>query len=214
MELLLFLGCVIVFLVSWIIWAIIAIAVSVLLSGVLYFAFEIIMALTFNNLINAVAKAPGCLGRFLGFIFALPFGAFALGLSIWSTIQGEFIALRIFYGGKTPGEEFLQSYVIPMEGEWPGCMFLVRFFVNQYQCIWGGSSFMFAYFPFQNGVMLPLENDPLPVPMMIIKLFFLGVPYVILFLIPLIFVVRAITWSFIGAVGRLPAISGNGTGQD
>lgn len=101
-------------------------------------------------------------------------------------------------------------------------MIIVRFYHDHCQWLWGGAGFMHSYYPWQNGCgkgwvegsdfWWPVGE--IPVPMMIVKLLLLALPYMILFVAPLF----PVLWSFVrpvlGACAKLPAVSGNGDGRD
>ncbi len=225
MGFLLFLGLVVLFIVSWVFWVIAAVLFFAAAAIVPWGIWELFMYLTFNNIINAAAKLPGCLGSLLGFVLTLPFSAVALGIALWTYVQTFLMALLTFIGGPMEGgssASFITDYVSAFESE--GChhMILVRFYHDHCQWLWGGAGFMHSYYPWQNGCgkgwvegsdfWWPVGEIPIPV--VIIKLFFLALPYMFLFVAPLFPVIWSLTRPFLGATAHLPAVSDNGDGRD
>ena len=223
MGCLLFLGLVILFIVSWVLWSITAILVFIAAAGIPWGLWELFMYLTFNNIINAAAKLPSFIGILLGFVLTLPFAAVALAIALWTYVQTFLMALLTFRGfSENFSDTFLTSCVSAFESE--GChhMIIARFYYEHCQWLWGGASFMYSYYPWQNGCgkgwvegsdfWWPVGEIPIPV--VIIKLFFLGLPYMFLFVAPLLPVLWSFTRPFVGAFAKLPAASGNGDGRD
>lgn len=225
MGFLLFIGLGVLFIVSWVFWAITAVIVFAVIALAPWGLWEIFMYLTFYNIINAVAKLPSFLGILLGFVLTLPFSAVALGIALWTYVQTFLMALLTFIGGPMEGgstASFITDCVSAFESE--GChhMILVRFYHDHCQWLWGGAGFMHSYYPWQNGCgkgwvegsdfWWPVGEIPIPV--VIIKLFFLALPYMFLFVAPLLPVIWSLIRPFLGATAHLPAVSNNGDGRD
>lgn len=218
MAFLYFIGALVLALVSWAIWVIIAVGAALILAFGLWFLWDGIMRLTYYNFVNLVAKVPSFIGNILGFVFTLPAAAVSLGISIWTGAQGILIALLTFRGDpntefcKTFGENFIQN-----SGDGIAKFHILQFYYEHCQWIWGGAGFMHSYFPWQCGLgdgALFSSGAVLPVPAMIIKLFLLGLPYMALFVIPIAPIIWSLVRPIVGAMSRLPAISGNGDGRD
>lgn len=214
MELIIGLFIIILSFVSWIAWAILLVAIFALAILIPWGIWEFFMYLTFNNLINLVSKIPSFLGLVIGFMFALPFAIPGIVISTWCCIQTIFMALLVFNGD--PTSDFAVNYLKCVEifefGD-PGIMFIARFFYNHMQWFWGGASMFRGYFFWQNGVWMDIGAE-LDVPFIILKLFLLAIPFMAMFIIPLLPVLWSITRPFCGALSILPAISGNGEGRN
>lgn len=225
MGFLLFLGLVVLFIFSWVFWVIAAVLFFAAAAIVPWGIWELFMYLTFNNIINAAAKLPGCLGSLVGFVLTLPFAAVALAISLWTYVQTFLMALLTFLGGPLEGGSsgrFISDYVSAFESEECHHMIIVRFYYEHCQWLWGGAGFMHSYYPWQNGCgkgwvegsdfWWPVGEIPIPV--VIIKLLFLALPYMILFVAPLFPIIWSLTRPFLGATAHLPAVSNNGDGRD
>lgn len=224
MGFLLFLGMMVLFFISWVIWSILACIVFFAAVGIPWGIWELFMFLTFNNIINAIAKLPGCLGSLLGFVLTLPFAAVAAAVSLWAYLQTALMGILTFRGFSDTHfpEKFLSGCVIPFESE--GChhMIIARYYYEHCQWIWGGAGFMHSYFPWQNGCGKGwLDGSDfwwpvceIPIPIAIIKLFLLALPYMAMFVLPLLPLLWSITRPLVGALSALPAVSGNGDGRD
>lgn len=213
MELIIGIFLIVLFFVAWIIWSILLCAAFLLAILLPWGIWECFMYLTFNNLINLVAKIPTFIGVIIGFLFALPFAIPGIVISIWCYIQVIFMALLIFNGD--PTSDFATNYlscVSVWEFDTPGCLFIARFFYNHCQWLWGGAGMFRGYYFWQNGVWMDIGEE-LPVPLIIVKLFLLAIPYMLMFLLPLFPVLWSITRPFVGAFSHLPAVSGNGDGR-
>ena len=217
MGFLLFLGLVVLFIVSWVFWVIAAVLFFAAAAIVPWGIWELFMYLTFNNIINAAAKLPGCLGSLLGFVLTLPFSAVALAISLWTFVQTFLMALLTFLGGPLgvgSSGRFITDYVSAFESE--GChhMIIVRFYHDHCQWLWGGAGFMHSYYPWQNGCGKGWVDGSdfwwpvgeIPVPMMIVKLFLLALPYMLLFVAPLFPVLWSRVRPFLDASARLAAV--------
>lgn len=219
MGFLLFIGALILALVSWLIWAIIAVAIAFLVVFIPWFIWDCLMRLTFYNVINCIAKLPSFIGAFFGFIFTLPVAAVGIGISIWAYVQALLIALLTFRGDPdtTFCQEFLTRCIGAFESEGCNHMFIARFYYEHCQWIWGGAGFMHSYYPWQNGCGTgPLfgVGETLPVPAMIAKLFLLALPYMLMFILPIFPVLWSFTRPIVGAMAKLPSICENGDGRD
>jgi len=213
MELIIGIFLIVLFFVAWIVWSILLCAAFLLAILLPWGIWEGFMYLTFNNLINLVAKIPTFIGVIIGFLFALPFAIPGIVISIWCYIQVIFMALLIFNGD--PTSDFATNYlssVSAWEFDTPGSLFIARFFHDHCQWLWGGAGMFRGYFFWQNGVWMDIGEE-LPVPMIIVKLFLLAIPYMLMFLLPLFPVLWSITRPFVGALSLLPAVSGNGDGR-
>ena len=207
--------CIVLWLFSWIFWGVLVSAVFFLFMAIPFFIWEGFMYLTFNNLINAVAKIPGCIGFLIGFMFAIPFAVPGAALMLWCYIQTVFMAVLTFVA--YPGSDFAANYleyVRMFEFDDPGIMFLARFYYNHCQWLWGGGGFFRGYYFWQNGVWADACTDDLPVPIMICKLFLLCIPYMLMFVLPLVPLCWSILRPIVGGMSRLPAVSDNGDGKD
>ena len=80
---------------------------------------------------------------------------------------------------------------------------------------------MYSYYPWQNNCgegwskgdfFWPICD--MEFPFICIKLVFLALPYVAMFVLPLLPIVWSISRPFVGAMSRLPSISRNGEGRD
>jgi len=215
MPLIVFIGAAITFIFSWILWAVIALPVFFCSVYIPWLIWEGFMYLTFNNLINLLAKGEGVfgfLGKVLAFIIMLPFAGVSTVLSLWAYFQTVLMGILTFHGAANSVfcKNFIQNYVVPWETDFHYGMIIVRWYYDYMQCIWGGSSFMVAYYPWQNGVMMAAPTEVLPVPMMIIKLVLLSIPFTIMFVVPLVPIIRSFNRAIVAAMGKLPSISGNG----
>ena len=200
--------------ISWIFWSILLCAVFFLAIFLPWAIWEGFMYLTFNNLINLVAKIPTFIGVIIGFMFALPFAIPGIVLCLWCYIQVILMAILVFIGD--PTNEYAANYLKWIE-IWefssPGCMFIARFFYENCQWLWGSASIFKGYYFWQNGVWMDVGQE-LPVPFSIIKIFLLSPAYALMTLLPQLPVLWSIVRPFAGAFSRLPAVSGNGTGRD
>lgn len=222
MDFVIVLGAFVVGIFSWILWAIIAIVVAVGAVLIPWLLWELFMYLTFNNIINFFAKAPGVIGYFLGFVLTLPAAAIATTISIWAYVQTFLMGLltfRGFYDGFA--YTFIEECVAPFESGWPKSFVIVRYYYEHCQWIWGGAGFQYSYFPWQNGCgpgwaqgsfwCPPCETGII---FWIVKLLLLALPYMALFILPLFPVIWSALRPFVGACSALPAVSGNGDGKD
>ena len=221
MALLLFIGMVVFGLVAWLLWGIIVCIVFFAAVGIPWGIWELFMYLTFNNIINAVAKLPSFIGGLLGFILTLPFAGIAATVSIWAYLQTILMGLLTFRGFSDHfAENFISGWLVPFEDGVP--FVIARYYYDHCQWIWGGACFQYSYFPWQNGCGQGwLEGSdfwwpicPTPVPFQIMKLLILALPYMAMFILPLLPILWSITRPFVGAFSRLPAVSGNGDGRD
>ena len=223
MALLVVLGAVMLGIVSWLIWSIVVCIVFLAAVGIPWGIWELFMYLTFNNIINAFAKLPSFIGGLLGFVLTLPFAAVAVVVSIWAYIQTFLMGIltfRGFYGDFA--QSFIKTCVEPFEEGWPKSFIIARYYYEHCQWLWGGASCMYSYFPWQNGCGKGWVDGSdfwwpvcqIPVPFMCIKLLLLGLPYMAMFVLPLIPIIWSITRPFVGAFSALPAVSGNGDGRD
>lgn len=222
MDLLILIGAFVIGIFSWIVWALIAAAIALGAVLIPWAIWEFFMFLTFNNVINLFAKAPGFIGWILGFFLTLPSAAIATAVSIWAYIQAFLMGLLTFRGFANGfSNKFIEDCVMPLENGWTGSLFIVRYYYEHCQWIWGGAGFQYSYYPWQNGCgpgwshgsfwCPPCET---PVAFWIIKLFLLAIPYLALFVVPLFPVVWSFTRPIVGACSALPAVSGNGDGKD
>ena len=214
MALILGIFLIVLFVISWIAWSILLCAVFFLAIALPWALWEGFMYLTFNNLINLIAKIPTFIGAIIGFMFSLPFAIPGIVVSIWCYIQVIFMGILIFNGDPTStfAKNYL-TYVADWEFSTPGCMFIARFFYNHCQWLWGGAGIFRGYYFWQNGVWQDISCE-LPIPLVIVKVFLLAIPYMLMFLLPLLPVLWSISRPFIGAFSFLPAISGNGDGRN
>lgn len=214
MEFILGIFIIVLSIVSWIVWSFVMLLIFALAIGLPWFAWEGLMALTFNNLINLVAKIPTFIGWIIGFVFALPFAIPGIAISIWCYIQVALMGILVLNGDPTStfAKNFLK-YIEEWEFSNPGCMFIARFFYEHMQWLWGGASIFRGYFFWQNGTWIEIGSE-LPIPIVIVKTFLLAIPLMAMFIVPLIPVVWSICRPIIGACSGLPAISGNGDGRD
>lgn len=200
--------------ISWIAWSIILGIVFFLAVAIPWCVWEGFMWLTFNNIINAIAKIPTFIGWLIGFIVALPFAIPGIVISIWCYIQTIIMGILVLNGD--PTSTYAQNYLKIVE-DWefstPGCMFVARYFYNNMQWLWGGASIFRGYFFWQNGVWMDIGNE-LSVPFTILKTFLLAIPILLMFVLPLLPVLWSITRPFVGAASCLPAVSENGDGRD
>lgn len=205
-------------LIAWVLWTIVVVSAVFIFCLGPWLLWDGIMRLTYYNFVNLVAKVPSFFGNLLGFVFSLPAAGVSLGISIWTGAQGILIALLTFRGDpntefcRTFGENFIQN-----SGNEIAKFHILQFYYEHCQWIWGGAGFMHSYYPWQCG----LDESPLfssgailPVPVMIIKLFLLAIPYMALFIIPIVPIIWSLARPIVGAMSRLPAISGNGDGRD
>ena len=63
---------IVLFVISWIAWSILLCAVFFLAIALPWSLWEGFMYLTFNNLINLIAKITTFIGAIIGFMFSLP----------------------------------------------------------------------------------------------------------------------------------------------
>ena len=223
MGCLLFLGAAVLFIFSWVFWTVVVCIVFIAAAGIPWGIWELIMYLTVNNIINAAAKLPSFIGVLLGFVLTLPFAAVSLAISIWAYIQTALMALLTFRGfSGNFADTFLTGIVSHFESEDCRHMIIVRFYYEHCQWLWGGANFMQSYYPWQNGCGKGwVEGSDfwwpiceIPVPIMIIKLFLLALPYMALFVLPLFPIIWSLAKPFVGAGAQLPSVSQNGDGRD
>ena len=221
MGFLLVLGAGILAVVAWIIWAVIVCIVFFAAVGIPWGIWELFMFLTFNNIINLFAKLPSFIGAIFGFVLTLPFAGIALAVSIWAYVQTFLMGLLTFRGFGDFPQSFITSCVEPFESEGFHSFIIARFYHDHCQWLWGGASFMHSWYPWQNGCgggwsagdfWWPVCE--IPVPFMIVKLFLLALPYMAMFVLPLVPIFWSLSRPFVGAFARLPAVSGNGDGRD
>lgn len=196
---------------SWILWDALATVVFIVAPLIPWGIMFLIMYLTFNNILNAIGKLPSVFGYFFGFICSLPFAVVYVTISIWTYAQTCLMGVLTFRG-LDMADGFIANYVEPVEGELPGSLFLVRFYYEHFQWLWGGLSFMYSLFPWNNGVWC--EARPLEIPLVILKLFILAPFYTVIFIIPFLPIIWGVMMPILGACSRLPAVSGNGDGKD
>lgn len=219
MGFLLFIGAIVLGIISWIVWAIFAVVIAFAVTFIPWIIWDYLMRLTFYNVINCIAKLPSFIGVLLGFLFTLPFAAVGIGISLWAYTQSLLIALLTFRGD--PNTEFCAKFVETCIGAFESDgfhhMIIARFYYEHCQWLWGGAGFMHSYYPWQNGcgtgVWFGVGNE-LPIPVMIIKLLLLALPYMFMFILPILPVLWSFTRPIVGAMAKLPAISGNGDGRD
>lgn len=217
MDLIIIIGAGVLGFFAWVLWAIIAAIVLFAAVGIPFFIWEGFMFLTFNNIINLFAKLPSFIGWLFGFILTLPFAIIATTVTLWAYIQACLMGLltfRGFYGGFA--EHFIQDYVTPWESGWPKSFVIARYYYEHCQWLWGGAGFQYSFFPWQNNCGGGWMNGDfwwpvceIPVPFMIIKLILLAIPYMALFVLPLLPLLWSIVRPFVGAAAALPAVSGN-----
>ena len=219
MGFLLFIGSIVLGLISWILWAIIAVTVVFAAAVIPWFIWDFLMRCTFYNIINWIAKLPSIFGIFFGFILTLPAAIVSICITLWAYANTLLIALLTFRGD--PDTTFCQEFgtrcIEAFESE--GChhMIIARFYYEHCKWIWGGAGFMHSYFPWQSGCGEgPLfgVGETLPVPMIIVKLFLLAFPYLLMFVLPLFPVIWSFSRPVLGAMAKFPAISENGDGRD
>lgn len=214
MELILGIFLIILSLVSWIAWSIILLAVFFLAMFIPWGLWEGVMYFTFNNVMNFVSKIPTFIGWFIGYVFALPFCIPGIVIAFWSYVQVLFMSILVLNGD--PNSTFAQNYLTYVS-EWefssPGCMVVARFFYNHMQWLWGCGSVCKSFYPWQNGVWADVSID-LPIPVTCIKIFLLGIPYTLMFIIPLLPLVWSIFRPIIAANSHLPSVLDNGDGRD
>lgn len=206
--------CVVAWLVSWIFWGVTVSVVFFLAMAIPFFIWEGFMYLTFNNLINAVAKIPTWIGFIIGYLFALPFAIPGLVFMTWCYIQTLFMGILTLAGADSA---FATNYINNLqvwEFDNPGIMFIARFYYNHCQWLWGGAGFFRGYYFWQNGVWADACTTDMPVPIMICKLFILCIPYMMMFILPIIPLLWSLFRPLVGAASCLPAVSENGDGRD
>jgi hypothetical protein len=204
----------ILFLFSWIVWGITLAVVFIVAMLIPWYIWEGFMYLTFNNVINFVSKIPTFLGWLIGFCFAAPFAIPTTMIAIWTYLQILVMGGLVITGD--PNSHWvkeLMDLVTAMEGSSGGSMFLVRFFKEHMQWLWGAGSILKSTFPWQNGVWAAVGEELSP-PMMIIKLFILAIFYVIIFAVPILPIIWGLCRPIAGACSILPALMNNGDGRD
>ena len=209
---------------TWIFWGIIVSVVFFAAVGIPWGIWELFMFLTFNNIINLFAKLPSFIGAFFGFVLTLPFAIVSTIVVLWAYIQSIMMGLLTLrgVGNSIYCKNFINEIVVPIESSFRFPFVIVRYYYDHMQWLWGGAGFTNSWFFWQNGCGKGwLEGDfwwpcgaELPVPFQIIKLFLLGLPYIAMFILPLIPLLWCIFRPIVGACCALPAISGNGDGRD
>lgn len=199
---------------TWIIWAILILAVFLGAVAIPFAIWELFMYFTFNNVINLFAKIP-FIGPLLAFLIAIPFAIISTTISLWALLQAWLMGILTFCGDATSTfcKNFIQGCVVPWEDHWSHSFVIIRFYYDHMQWLWGGANFMKSWFFWQNGCWCDVGNL-LPIPFAIIKVFLLALPYTLMFVLPIL----PVLWSFlrpiVGACSRLPAVSGNGDGRN
>lgn len=222
MEILICIGAGTLGVISWIIWAIIVCAVFFAAVGLPWGIWELFMYLTFNNIINLFAKLPSFIGFIFGFVLTLPFAAISTAVCIWAYIQTILMGILTFRGfSEDFAQTFIETCVVPWEQGWPKSFVIVRYYYEHCQWIWGGACCQYSWFPWQNQCGQGWLNGDfwwpicdIPVPFKIIKLVLLGIPYMAMFILPLIPCLWSAFRPFLGGFSCLPAVSGNGDGRD
>lgn len=224
MDFLMILGAGVLGFFSWIVWAIVVGIVFFAAVGIPWAIWEGFMFLTFNNIINAFAKLPSFIGAFFGFVLTVPFAIVSVGVCVWAYAQTILMGILTFRGD--PSSEFCQTFIEKMVLPWEskGChsFVIVRYYYEHCQWLWGGAGFEHSWFPWQNGCGQGWGNldfwwpvgETLPVEFKIIKLILLALPYLALFVLPIIPLVWSLFRPIVGALSALPAVSGNGDGRD
>lgn len=203
----------VLFLISWIVWSIVAITVFFAAVGIPWGIWVLFLYLTFNNLINLIAKIRH-VGPLLGFILTLPFAGVSVVVTVWAYVQVAMMGILTFrgYAGYGICNTFIEDLVEPWEKDLPYSFVIARYYYEHMQWLWGGAGFMGSYFPWENGVMVPVHG--MGVIGWCVKLFFLALPYMALFVLPLLPVLWSFSMPILGALSHLPAVSGNGNGRD
>ena len=213
MAILFFIGFSVVYIFSWIIWSLLAIIIFTAAVGIPWGIWKGFLYLTFNNIINFIAKIP-FIGPILGFLFSIPFASVSIIVTIWAYVQVVLMGILTIqgYAGYGICNTFLEDYVIPLESDLPNSFIIARYYYEHMQWVWGGAGIMGSYFPWENGVMVPIHGTG-PIGW-VIKAIFLALPYTAMFIFPLFPVLWSFTMPISGALARLPSISQNGTGRD
>ena len=184
-----------------------------MISVLPWLIFDLFMNLTFNNIVNVFAKIP-LIGWLLGMILYVPFVGLYLGISIWSLLNSLLVSILIFRGN--PNSEFciaeFMKTVEVFEGNGVHSMIIARWFYEHCQWIWGSGCFLNSSMPWMNGVWAPATE--ISVPLAIVKLFFLMIPYSAIFIIPFWPIILSFGRWILAILAKLPAISGNGKGRD
>ena len=206
----------VLFFISWIFWAVITSVIFFAEVAIPWVIWEGFMYYTFNNIINAIAKIPTFIGWIIGFLFALPFAIPGIVLSIWCYVQTVLMGVLVFLGDcpeTSPTIANFPKIIDALAGPDSSCpMFILKYFYEHMKWVWGGAGLFKGYFFWQNNVWA--DCSEIPVPIMIVKLFLLCLPYMCLFVLPLIPVLWSIFRPIIGACSMLPAVSDNGDGRD
>lgn len=215
MEFVILIGAGVLCFFSWILWGILIAGACFLAVVIPWAIWELFMFLTFNNIINLFAKLPSIIGAFFGFVLTLPFAIIATTVSIWAYAQALLMGLLTFHGNANLEfcKTFVEKMIVPWESQNFHSFFIVRFYYEHCQWIWGGAAFNVSYFPWQNGVWANV-GEMLPIPIMILKLLIMAIPYFMMFVLPILPVIWSVLRPFVGGAARLPAVSGNGDGRD
>lgn len=215
-SLLIGLGIVVAFILSWILYGIISITIFALFIFVPYFIFETIMYYTINNVINFCAKIPTILGWAIGFIISFVLSIPTMIVAIWIMANGYLIALLNVI---KPADHanFIESYVAPWEANLCiagldfnlGQMFLARLYYHSCEWLWKSNSIFISPFPFiYNGVEIDSSF------VWVCKLFLVALPTAIMFILPLVIIVWAcIGKPIAGSMSMLVSSSENGRGR-